>query len=637
MPSSIEILKKYWNFTRFRVNQEEIINAVLERKDTLALLPTGGGKSICYQVPSLMKDGICIVVSPLISLMKDQVENIKKKKIKAVAITSELNYRELDIALTNCIFGNYKFLYLSPERLQNELVLKKISEMNVNLIAVDEAHCISEWGHNFRPSYRNISEIRKTFPETPILALTATATPKVAKDIQENLQFKTKNLIQSSFTRKNLSYIVIKEQDKKNKLVNILNKVKGSAIVYVKSRKDSVEISKILTANNIRANYYHAGIKIAERNKRQDSWKKSETRVIVATNAFGMGIDKSDVRLVIHYHIPSTIESYFQETGRAGRDEKNAYAVLLYNNIDLKYLKDFVELYSPTIDEIKITYQRLADYFQLAINNGKEESFDFDLSEFCSKNKMNSLKTYNVLQYLEKENYLKLSNIQNNSSRICFTINHTELIRFQSTSKSFDPIIKLLLRSYSGLFDDYVNINENILAARLKTTENKISESLLRLEKLEVLNYIPKKQGTQIVYMQNRVENKYLVLSEEKLQERRNSEIQKMNFILNYSEQKTNCRTKILLSYFGEEQKENCGKCDICRQKNQLEISDIKFKEIKKEILTIVENKAHSISQLCTKIRSHKEEKVILVVNYLIENNTLILDKNKVIKNIGQV
>lgn len=568
MPSSIEILKKYWNFPNFRVNQEEIINAVLEKKDTLALLPTGGGKSICYQVPALIKDGICIVVSPLVSLMKDQVENIKKKKIKAVAITSELNYRELDIALTNCIFGNYKFLYLSPERLQNELVLKKISEMNVNLIAVDEAHCISEWGHNFRPSYRNISKIRNIFPNTPILALTATATPIVSKDIQENLQFKIKNLIQSSFTRKNLSYLVIKEQDKKIKLVNILNKVKGSAIIYVKSRKDSVQISKILTDNNISANYYHAGIEISERNKTQDNWKKSETRVIVATNAFGMGIDKSDVRLVIHYHIPSTIESYFQETGRAGRDEKNAYAVLLYNNTDIKYLRDLVELHFPTIDEIKITYQKLADYFQLAINNGKDESFDFNLLEFCTKNKINSLKTYNILKYLEKENYLKLSNIQNNSSRIYFTINHTELIRFQSSNKVFNPFIKLLLRSYSGLFDNDININENILAARLKTTEKKISETLLRLEKLEVLNYIPKKQGTQILYIQNRVENKHLVLSEEKLLERRNSEIQRMNFILNYSEQKRNCRTKILLSYFGQEQKENCGKCDVCRNNN---------------------------------------------------------------------
>ena len=570
MLSSIEILKKYWNFPSFRVNQEEIINAVLEQKDTLALLPTGGGKSICYQVPALIKDGICIVVSPLISLMKDQVENIKKKKIKAVAITSELNYRELDIALTNCIFGNYKFLYLSPERLQNELVLNKISEMNINLIAVDEAHCISEWGHDFRPSYRNISEIRNIFPNTPILALTATATPIVSKDIQENLQFKIKNLIQSSFTRKNLSYLVIKEQDKKNKLINILNKVKGSAIVYVKSRKDSVEISKILTDNKISSNYYHAGIKISERNRRQDSWKKSDTRVIVATNAFGMGIDKPDVRLVIHYHIPSTIESYFQETGRAGRDEQNAYAVLLYNNTDIKYLRDLVELHFPTIDEIKITYQKLADYFQLAIHNGKDESFDFDLLKFCTKNKINSLKTYNVLKYLEKENYLKLSNIQNNRSRICFTINHTELIRFQSSNKVFTPIIKLLLRSYSGLFDNEININENILAARLKTTENKISESLLRLEKLEVLNYIPKKQGTQILYIQNRVENKYLVLSEEKLLERRNSEIQRMNFILNYSGQKTDCRTKILLSYFGEEQKEACGKCDVCRNNNKL-------------------------------------------------------------------
>ena len=473
MQTPKEILLKYWGYSSFRENQEEIIKMIINNKDTLALLPTGGGKSICYQIPSLIMDGICIVVSPLISLMKDQVEDMKSKGIKAIALTSDLNFKEVDIALTNCIFGGYKFLYISPEKLQNELVQSKISEMNINLIAVDEAHCISEWGHDFRPSYRNISLIREIHPNSPVIALTATATKDVVSDIQENLYFKKLNLVQSSFYRENLSYIVIKEQDKNRKLINILNKINGSAIVYVKSRKDCEKISKTLVENNISANYYHAGLNIEQRNKRQENWKKSKSRVMVATNAFGMGIDKSDVRLVIHFHIPSTIESYFQETGRAGRDEKESFAVLLYNSTDEKYLRDFVELHFPSVKEIKECYQNLANHFQIAVNNGEEENFDFDLSDYSEKYKTNSLKTYNILRYLEKENYLKLENIYNNSSKIHLKIEHSELYKFQISNKYFDPYIKLLLRSYSGLFEDFVNINETLLAGRSKKMRTK--------------------------------------------------------------------------------------------------------------------------------------------------------------------
>ena len=636
MQSSKEILLKYWGHSSFREKQEDIINNIIEGKDTLALLPTGGGKSICFQIPSLMQEGICIVISPLISLMKDQVENIKNRGIKAVAITSEMRYKEIDIALTNCIFGGYKFLYLSPEKLQNDLVKSKISEMNVNLIAVDEAHCISEWGHNFRPSYRNISELRLIHPKAPLLALTATATSEVATDIQHNLEFKEKNLIQSSFTRKNLSYIVIKEEDKKKKLVSILNKINGSAIVYVKSRKECQHTCKLLTENNISASFYHAGVSMEERNKRQSSWKNSETRVMVATNAFGMGIDKSDVRIVIHTHIPSTTESYFQETGRAGRDEKEAYAVLLYNNSDEKYLKEFVELHFPTIVEIKDCYQNLANYFHLAIHNGEEENFDFDLGEFSRKYKINSLKTYNILKYLEKENYLKLSNVYNNYSKIHIKTNSNELYDFQMANSYFDPYIKLLLRSYSGLFDDFVNINESTIAARLNTTESNINDILIRLEKLEILQYSPKKHATQITYIQNRVENKYLNISEDKLQDRKNSELKRMNFILNYCNQTTNCRTKILLHYFGEEQTVNCGKCDICRERNKLELSDNEFESIRKKVLKITVEKTSSISDICKIIKNVNEDKVLKVITFLMENNELKTEGNKILRNNSQ-
>ena len=632
MQTPKEILLKYWGYSSFRENQEEIIKMILNNKDTLALLPTGGGKSICYQIPSLIMDGICIVVSPLISLMKDQVEDIKSKGIKAIALTSDLNFKEVDIALTNCIFGGYKFLYISPEKLQNELVQSKISEMNINLIAVDEAHCISEWGHDFRPSYRNISLIREIHPNSPVIALTATATKDVVSDIQENLNFKKLNLVQSSFYRENLSYIVIKEQDKNRKLINILNKINGSAIVYVKSRKYCEKISKMIVDNNISANYYHAGLNIEQRNKRQENWKKSKSRVMVATNAFGMGIDKSDVRLVIHFHIPSTIESYFQETGRAGRDEKESFAVLLYNSTDEKYLRDFVELHFPSVKEIKECYQNLANHFQIAVNNGEEENFDFDLSDYSEKYKTNSLRTYNILRYLEKENYLKLQNIYNNSSKIHLKMEHSELYKFQISNKYFDPYIKLLLRSYSGLFEDFVNINETLLAGRSKTNENKIIEVLKKLQELEVLDYLPKKQGTQIIYLQNRVDEKYLHLSEDKQKKNKDSEIKRMNFILNYCNQNSACRTEILLSYFGEDQKFRCGKCDICRQRNKLEISDLKFNKIKKQVLIILSEESKTLIEICNLIKDFREEKIIKVINFLIENSELISEGNKIRK-----
>ena len=629
MQTPKEILLKYWGYSSFRANQEEIINLVLNNKDTLALLPTSGGKSICYQVSSLIMDGICIVISPLISLMKDQVENIKEKGIKAVAITSDMSFQEVDIALTNCIFGGYKFLYISPERLQNELVQSKISEMNVNLIAVDEAHCISEWGHNFRPTYRNISNLREIHPKVPIIALTATATEKVVIDIQENLNFKERNVIQSSFVRENLSYIIIKENDKDRKILSILNKINGSTIIYAKSRRDCVSICEILIENNISANYYHAGVTLTERNKRQENWKSGKCRVIVATNAFGMGIDKSDVRLVIHTHIPSTIESYFQETGRSGRDEKESSAVLIYNYNDEKYVRKIVELHFPSIDEIKSCYQKLANYFQLAINNGLDENFDFNLTTFSKKYNYNTLKVYNILKYLEKENYLKLQNVYNTSSKIYIKLDNSELYKFQIANSYFDSYIKLLLRSYSGLFDNFVKINETELAARSGTNTKEIKNILNRLKNLEVLDYVEKKENTQITYLQNRVDNKYLNISEEKLEKRRDSELERMNYIINYCNQKTSCRTKILLSYFGEEQKYRCGKCDICRERNKLEISDLKFEKIRTEILISLENQDKKLSIICQNLKDFPEEKIINVLSYLLENNTIIKKGNK--------
>ena len=575
MYKSKDILLKYWGHTSFRENQEEIINYIIKGKDTLALLPTGGGKSICFQVPSLIMKGICIVISPLISLMKDQIENINQKGIKAIAITSDMNFKELDIALTNCIFGGYKFLYLSPERLENKLVQSKISEMNVNLIAVDEAHCISKWGHNFRPSYRNISKIREIHPKIPILALTATANKEVIKDIQSNLDFKSYNTITSSFKRKNLSLIVIKKENKNNKLINILQKVKGSTIIYVKSRKDCVIVYNLLIKKNISANYYHAGVDIKNRNKIQNEWKNNKIRVMVATNAFGMGIDKGDVRLVIHFHIPHTIESYYQEIGRAGRDEKQAYTILIFNQHDQKYVMDFIELNSPSLVEIKECYQNLANYFQLAVNNGSKISFEFNLAEFSKKYKKNTIKVYNILKYLEIQHYLKFEEIYRYSSKVKIICSNSDLYKFQQTNNYFEPYIKILLRLYSGLFDDFVNINEEIIATKMKTIKDKIKDILYKLQELEIVQYQPKKNITQITYLQNRVENEYLSISSKKLKKKKINELKRVNYILDYCNQKRMCRSKILLEYFGEKENENCGKCDICRNNKMINLKKL--------------------------------------------------------------
>ncbi|MBT7480959.1 MAG: RecQ family ATP-dependent DNA helicase [Flavobacteriales bacterium] len=629
MASAKEILLKYWGFSKFRTNQEEIIEMALDGKDTLALLPTGGGKSICYQIPSLIKDGICIVISPLIALMNDQVSTLKEKGIKAIAITSEMNYKELDIALTNCIFGGYKFLYLSPERLQNQLVKSKLSEMNVNLISVDEAHCISEWGHDFRPSYRKISDLRELFPEVSVLALTATATRNVVTDIQKNLNFESENIVQSSFERENLSYVVINENDKNSKLISILSKVKGSTIIYVQTRRECEILTKFLKENEIDTNYYHAGVSLKNRKERQLNWKNNTTRVMVATNAFGMGIDKSNVRLVIHLHLPSTIEAYFQEAGRTGRDEKHAFAILLYNNSDIKKLKDFVSLHFLSVTEIKDCYQNLANYFHLAVNNGLDESFEFDITDFGKRYNIHSLKAYNILKYLEKEEYLKLNDAFNTPSKINICVSNTDLYKFQIANQFFDGFIKILLRSYSGLFDNYVTINEVTIAARAKITIEKAKDILSKLEELEIIKYVPQNENFKILYLQNRVDPKFLSVSEKKLEERQNSEVDKMKSIINYVSQNTDCRTKILLDYFGEEQKIRCGKCDICRERNKLEISDLEYSNISKSVLKILQVKMLNIKEICTELSSHNEDKIIKVIQFMVEHNTICKDKNK--------
>jgi ATP-dependent DNA helicase RecQ len=624
-----QILIKYWGHTNFRPMQEEIIQSVLATKDTLALLPTGGGKSVCFQIPCLMQDGICIVISPLISLMKDQVEHLKSKGIKSVAITSGMSKNEVDVALGNCIYGNYKFLYLSPERLQNKMVQERIRQMNVNLITVDEAHCISEWGYDFRPSYLHIAEIREVIPDVPILALTATATADIIDDIQDKLLFSEKHLLQSSFVRENLSYVVINTENKKPKLVKILNHFKSSAIVYVGSRKETKEITQLLRIHNISSDYYHAGLDMDIRNQKQEKWTHNEIRVMVATNAFGMGIDKDNVRIVVHLSTPTSLESYFQEAGRAGRDGTLAYAILLTNKSDRIDLSRFILSQFPTVQEIRDCYQKIADYFHIAVDTAEGESFEFDINDFCERYNLKIYKTYNILKYLEKEEFIKLTDSIHSPSKLHFIVDNTELYRFQVANVHYDSFIKLLLRSYSGLFENYVTINEQTLSSRFNSPPDQILDLLEKLQQLEILKYLPRTNAPKLVFTKNRAEASTLRISEEILEKRKELKKQKMESIIAYAENSTICRTQQLLEYFGEENNYKCGKCDVCVERNKLDISDLEFEKIKKYLQNILSEKAMISSEIINTITDVREEKVLKVLQWLLDNGKIKLTENK--------
>ncbi|MBT3621434.1 MAG: RecQ family ATP-dependent DNA helicase [Flavobacteriales bacterium] len=620
---AIDVLIKYWGHTQFRLKQKEIINQVIDKKDILALLPTGGGKSICYQVPTLMQEGVCLVISPLIALMDDQVRFLKSKGIKSIAITSGMHYNEIDTALTNCIYGGVKFLYLSPERLQNELVQTRIKEMKINLITVDEAHCISEWGHNFRPAYRHISEIREIIPEVPILALTATATTSVIDDIQNNLEFKEHNLIQSTFIRENLSYVVDNIESKKLRLLKLVEKIKSPVIVYVGSRKAAKEITEFLIANNYSANYYHGGLTAKIRTERQGSWTKNQTRIMVATNAFGMGIDKGDVKLVVHMELPSTIEAYFQEAGRSGRNGEQAYAFLLANKTDIKKQKDLLKLRYPTINEIKQVYQKLANYLQLAENILPMEPLPFDIVDFSERYKISNLKTYNILKYLEKEEHLKLSDAVHSPSKLMVIISNSDLYKFQIANQYYDSFIKLLLRSYANLFNNYVVINETEIARRFNISDSEVKRLLNKLMQLEILRYLPKNNNGQITYLKERKDIDFLYLDEKKWEDRKQYEEEKLTKISNYITEKKECRSKLLLHYFGEEESKKCGKCDFCIYEKRKKIKEVEYQKITNKLADILQNKELTIEEICIALPSINEQQLINIIQFLFDNDKI--------------
>jgi ATP-dependent DNA helicase RecQ len=630
---AIDILKKYWGYTSFRLKQEEVINSILNKKDTLALLPTGGGKSICFQVPAILQEGICIVISPLISLMEEQTRYLKSKGIKSIAISSVMNKRQIETALTNCIYGGFKFLYLSPEKLRDQAVKDKIKEMNVNLIAIDEAHCISEWGHNFRPSYRLIKEIREVKIKTPVLALTATANKDVIRDIQESLNFNEKNLIQSSFYRKNLSYVVVECNDKYQLLLKLLKKIKSSVIVYVGSRKESTKISLYLNQNSISASAYHAGIDISKRTKIQEEWTNNSTRVIVATSAFGLGINKTDVRMVVHMQIPINIESYFQESGRVGRDGNTAYSFLLISKDDISDNYKRLQNRYPSLKEIQDVYQKICDYLQIAIDILPDEDYEFNIKDFCKRYEFNIISTYSVIQYLENEELIKLTDTQYISSKIKIIISNAELYKFQISNSHFEKIIKLLLRKYNNIFSNYVNIDEDYLQSQINNDKQLIKNILIKLEEHGVIKYRQKNNGVQLRFLQHRKDSEKLNINEKKLNFNKSNAKEKLEKVIQYIKEKQKCRSNILLEYFGEKKTERCGICDYCVRKNKKEIKEKSFNEISIQILQFLEKKECDIEEITDKIHNQKKEDIIDVINYLFENDMIYKFGNKYIIN----
>ena len=617
-----EILKKYWGYPGFRPLQEDIILAVMQKRDTLALMPTGGGKSLTFQVPALANEGVCIVVTPLISLMKDQVENLKRKEIKAVSIHSGMTRDEIDVALNNCLYGGYKFLYVSPERLSTEIFRVRVPKMKVNLIAVDEAHCISQWGYDFRPAYLKIADLRDILPDVPVLALTATATPLVCHDIMKKLNFSTPHMLSKSFERKNLSYLVRHTEDKLNYLLKIFAHSEGSAIVYARNRKKTREIAQFLQKNGFSANYYHAGLKDSERAARQDEWKNDSTRIMVATNAFGMGIDKPDVRTVVHIGPPDSIESYFQEAGRAGRDEKKAFAILLCDNFDKSTLSNSVNQNYPDIATIKKIYQALGNFLKIPVGGGKDQVFDFNISEFVSAFKLPVIITYNALKILQNEGYIEFNEDVNNPSKVMFIVNRDDLYKFQVANIAFDGFIKLLLRSYTGLFTDFVAIDEPTLARRARISPDTVYQFLVKLSKSKIIQYIPRKNTPLITYTEERLDDKTLYISPETYKLRRENYQERIDEVIRYTFSKDNCRSQMLLRYFGQDNAPMCGMCDVCLQKNESGISNYEFQEIKAIVLEGLQEAPVKINQLVDSVK-HPEDKVVKVIRWLLDNDFL--------------
>ncbi|HTL82160.1 MAG TPA: RecQ family ATP-dependent DNA helicase [Bacteroidia bacterium] len=622
MQSPHSILKQYWGYDQFRPNQEEIINSVLAGKDTLALLPTGGGKSICFQVPALCMEGICVVISPLIALMQDQVENLKVRGIKAIAITSAMRKQEVDAAFDTCVYGHVKFLYISPERLQTEIARIRISKMDVNLFAIDEAHCISQWGYDFRPPYLLVAQLRELHPKVPFLALTATATMKVVDDIQEKLEFKKKNVFRSGFARPNLVYAVKKSENKIDPFLQLYQRNPGSSIIYVRSRKRTAEFASILNLKNIPATFYHAGLTAKERETRQQQWLRGEIQVMVATNAFGMGIDKPDVRIVTHFDLPDNPESYFQEAGRAGRDGKNSVALLLWQDKDIEDLKRNHEQSFPSLDDIRRVYQAIANYHEIAVGAGNGLTIVFDQETIAAKYKIDASTFFHSVKFLEREGYIAVNDAVFTPSRLKFLANNEVLYHFQVSNPKFELFIKTVLRMYGGLFEEYSRIREKDIAFRTKESVENVVKKLEYLEKCDLVSYIPQSDKPILTFILPRADAKKLYISPVNLAERKALAKERIDAMIKYVRDERTCRQKMLLEYFGEKGMKDCGQCDVCK-KNSGAAKKLNREEIAQTILHSLKESPKGIKQIPVLFPETAEPEVQFVLRQLLDSGKI--------------
>jgi ATP-dependent DNA helicase RecQ len=621
-----KILKEYWSHDSFRPLQQEVIESVLEGRDTLALMPTGGGKSICYQVPALAKEGLCLVISPLIALLKDQVENLRRKNITAFAVYSGMSRTEVINTLKVAGNSNCKFLYVSPERLETNLFKEYLPGMHVNLVAVDEAHCISQWGYDFRPPYLRISALREELPGVPVLALTASATKEVQDDICDKLHFKEKIIFRQSFERKNLSYSVFKVDSKINKVIEVLTKVTGCAIVYCKSRKRTKEIAELLQLQNISTDFYHAGIPQDERNKRQEAWIQNKTRVIVCTNAFGMGIDKPDVRAVIHADAPDCLENYYQEAGRAGRDGQKAYAVLLYDDKDIAELENMAAIRYPSLNDIKHVYQCAANYLQIPAGSGEGNYFDFDISDFIKKFKLSSHTAVYALKALEQDDWLAMNEQVFLPSKAKFTTTKEALYEFEKAHPELEPAIKALLRAYEGIFDFPASISETVLIRLLKKDVEEIKKDLLRLHRFGIIQYEPQKDSPQFYLSKNRVRTEDLFINMDLYNRRKEKFITRVKQMIQYVQEAVVCRSKIIGAYFGDHKLHNCGVCDNCLRQKKLQIDEKEFEKISHRIQTALAPQPLPSKELMDQLGNIKREKARKVLEFLQAENKIEMD-----------